>query len=103
MFLTADNHNNAVASLTGRNIVCGSPSYLFYHGLDYSTANTDAKRMLSSPGSSRGLFDKYNVDYVFIGPSEIYAGADKFWFDEYFDTVYSYGNAAIYKVRQEKE
>ena len=103
VFLTADNHNNAVASLTGRNIVCGSPSYLFYHGLDYSTANTDAKRMLSSPGSSRGLFDKYNVDYVFIGPSEIYAGADKFWFDEYFDTVYSYGNAAIYKVRQEKE
>ena len=103
VFLTADNHNNAVASLTGRNIVCGSPSYLFYHGLDYSRANYDAKQMLSSPGSSRALFDKYNVDYVFIGPSEIYSGADRSRFDEYFDMVYSYGNAAIYKVRQEKQ
>jgi uncharacterized membrane protein len=59
--------------------------------------------MLASPASSRALFDKYNVDYVFIGPSEIYSGADRSWFDEYFDMVYSYGNAAIYKVRQEKQ
>ena len=36
LFLTDDNHDNAVAVLTGRNIVCGSSSYLYFHGLDYT-------------------------------------------------------------------
>lgn len=35
VFLTDTRHNNEVASLAGRNVVCGSPSYLFYHGLPY--------------------------------------------------------------------
>ena len=35
-FLTYNNHNNCIAALTGRNIVCGSGSYLYFHGVDYS-------------------------------------------------------------------
>lgn len=34
--LTASNHNNPVACLTGRNIVCGAGTFLHYHGIDYS-------------------------------------------------------------------
>ena len=32
VFLTGDNHNNAVAALTGRSIVCGAETFLYYHG-----------------------------------------------------------------------
>lgn len=35
VFLTATNHNNPVPVLTGRNIVCGSSLYLFFHGVNY--------------------------------------------------------------------
>ena len=103
VILTADNHNNAPASLTGRNIVCGSPSYLYYHGLDYIRADQDAKNMLISPESSDELFGKYGVRYVFIGPSELYAGADRSWFEENSDKIFEYGNTAIYSLRQVKQ
>ena len=36
VFLTGNQHNNAVAALTGRDIVCGTGSYLYFHGIDYS-------------------------------------------------------------------
>jgi hypothetical protein len=35
-FLSDSNHNNVIACLTGRNIVCGSSLFLYYHGVDYS-------------------------------------------------------------------
>lgn len=47
LFLTASNHNNAVAALTGRSIFCGSPSYLFYHG--WTTAPALSLRSVFSP------------------------------------------------------
>ena len=33
VYLTGTRHNNEIASLSGRNIVCGADSFLYYHGL----------------------------------------------------------------------
>ena len=55
VFMTATNHNNAVAMLTGRSIVCGSPSFLYYHGLDYSTRELDLPE-------GRELLHKWGVE-----------------------------------------
>ena len=70
LFLTANQHNNAVASLTGRKIVCGSSIYLYYHGLDYQTQEHDARRMLASPETNWELFGDYGIDYVFLSSYE---------------------------------
>ena len=51
LFLTASNHNNAVAALSGRNILCGSSSYLFYHGLDYASRQVLAEKLLTDSES----------------------------------------------------
>ena len=32
----AAQHNNPVSSLAGRSLVCGTPTYLYFHGVDYS-------------------------------------------------------------------
>ena len=36
LFLTGTQHLNPVVSLAGRDIVCGSSLYVYYHGMDYA-------------------------------------------------------------------
>ena len=70
VFLTATNHNNAIASLTGRNIVCGSGTFLYYHGVDYQPAEADVKSMFENPEERETLLQKYNVKYIVLGAYE---------------------------------
>ena len=70
VFLTDDNHNNTVAALTGRNIVCGSPSYLYYHGLDYTGAQRDAQEMLTDAEAFERLRGEDRIGYVYFGSAE---------------------------------
>lgn len=70
IFLTDTNHNNTIASLTGRNIVCGSGSFLYYHGVDYQQAEQDVAEMYQNPSRRDELINKYNVSFVVLGPNE---------------------------------
>ncbi|MEZ4628211.1 MAG: hypothetical protein R2912_09075 [Eubacteriales bacterium] len=71
-FLTYNNHNNCIAALTGRNIVCGSGSYLFFHGVDYSAREQALPLLYEEPSTYFGAYSKqYDIDYVFIGSSEL--------------------------------
>ena len=70
VFLTSNNHNNAIASLTGRNIICGSSSFLYFHGLDYTEQEENLRLMFEDPTSRDDLLDHYNVAYIVIGPYE---------------------------------
>lgn len=97
--LTGDQHNNAVAALTGRDIVCGTGSYLYYHGIDYSAQREADRLMLSMPSESADLFEFYGVDYVYISDQERFNfSADVNWFEENFTRVYDEGGVAIYAV-----
>lgn len=70
VFLTSNNHNNAVSSLTGRNIVLGTDSYLYYHGLDTSQRYEDVQAMFTQSGALESLSARYDIDYVYIGSFE---------------------------------
>ena len=70
LFLTANNHNNTVASLTGRKIVCGSNLYLYYHGLDYTQQEADAFLMLAYPAECADLMASYGIDYIYLSDFE---------------------------------
>ncbi|MDD7404137.1 MAG: hypothetical protein SO170_01185 [Butyribacter sp.] len=72
LLLTATNHNNAVASLTGRNIVCGSSSFLYYHGVDYAQNEADVKTMYEDSEKRDALLEQYGVDYIVLGPNELF-------------------------------
>ncbi len=95
VFLTMDNHNNAVNVLGGRKIVCGSSLYLNFHGLDYENAQRDMFLMLENPEAYEYLFKKYGVDYVYISSHERrpdenrgYEGADEEAFMRLYPVVY---------------
>jgi len=99
LFLTADNHTNTVAVLTGRNILCGSGSYVYYHGLDYADEMRDQKAMLSSVESYEQLKDAKGIDYVFISFHERAVSnvlAD--YLEQTQKPVFTSGDVRIYKV-----
>ncbi len=99
VFLTGQQHNNAVAALAGRDIVCGTGSYLFFHGVDYSAQQRDARQMLERPGESGDLFKKYGVTYAYISNHERYDYAvDEAWFAEHGELVFAEGGTAIYAL-----
>ena len=99
LFLTASNHNNAVAVLTGRNIVCGSPSYLYYHGLDYSEMLERERLMLTDSDAFERYAADLGVDYVYIGYAErSLDGCREAYFREKYPAVFSSGGVTVYKI-----
>ena len=104
LVLTDSRHNNEVASLAGRDILCGSPSYLYYHGLDYTRQQEAARQMYEAPEASRNLFGAWGVDYVLV--SDFERGSyqvDEAGLAALFPKVYDDGSRALYQVRTEKE
>lgn len=100
VFLTANNHNNAIASLTGRSIVCGSGSFLYYHGIDTREREADLRSMYENPLGSAELFDKYNVSYIFIGNNELQQyGIDTEGIRQIADCIFDMNGVSLYALR----
>ncbi|HWR22615.1 MAG TPA: hypothetical protein VN366_03980 [Feifaniaceae bacterium] len=100
LFLTATNHNNAVSSLTGRNILCGTGSYLYYHGLDYETREQQVRLLFEQPEVCFGaLRETYGIDYVFVSNYERYTYEVDEGFFSRFPIVYENDTVTIYDVR----
>ena len=100
-FLTYNNHNNAVAVLTGRNIVCGSGSFLYYHGIDYQDREAALYDMFENPADNLDLFSEYGVDYIYISAYEtsVY-DIDWDYFLSHCKTIYNQDGIMILDVTQ---
>ena len=100
VFLTDDNHDNAVAVLTGRNIVCGSSSFLYFHGLDYTYRQRTAESMLTDPEAFEAHKEELDVDYVYMGYYEN-ALSDNIrpYLSEHYAEIYSRGGISVFDVR----
>lgn len=68
--LTDTRHNNEIASLTGRNIVCGSSSYLYFHGLPYQKYETLARYIYENPIDNANVIDELAIDYILVSDFE---------------------------------
>ncbi len=97
--LTDLRHNNEIACLAGRNIVCGSPSYLYYHGLNYQENALAVQAMYESPAASQGLFSRYQVDYMLVSDYERNSfQVDEQSLEEKYPCVYDDGCRKLYQV-----
>jgi hypothetical protein len=61
MFICYNNHNNAIACLTGRNIFVGSGTFLYSHDVGYA----DRQSALTSIFNDRDAFERYKEEYGF--------------------------------------
>lgn len=99
VFLTGTQHKNAVAALAGRSIICGSPSYLYFHGIDYSAAYYDLVQMMERPADSAALFEKYGVTHAYISPFERNTFAvDENWFAGHGTLAFAAGDICVYEL-----
>ena len=99
VFLTGGWHNNPVAALAGRKLVCGTGTYLHWHGVDYQRQQQAAQSMYEAPGVNLPLFDIYHVDYVYISNYERADYAiDEAFFRQNFPVCYQNGEVTVYAV-----
>jgi hypothetical protein len=100
-FLTYNNHNNCIAALTGRNIVCGSGSYLYFHGVDYSDREYALSLLYEQPEEYFSAYAKeYDIDYVLIGDHErANYEIDFDYFADHFTVFYQNDSVVIYSTK----
>ncbi len=96
--LIQSRHNNEVASLAGRDIVCGSDVFLIYHGFDTTQRKMDVKKMYEQPSQNLNLFTEYDVSYIVISNWERndYT-VDESFFQQQCELIFSDGDVQLYK------
>lgn len=104
VILTDTRHNNEIASLTGRNVVCGSPSYLFFHGLAYGKNQHAAEEIFRDPADSQGLVEELGVDYILVSDYERSSyQVDEEALDRLYSRVYDDGSRVLYQVTEQED
>ena len=96
--LTDTRHNNEVAALTGRNIVCGSDIYLYFHGISTSQRKEDVRMMYENPADNITLFGEYGVDYILVSSYERNYHIDYNWINSNCTKVFSLDGVELYKL-----
>ncbi len=92
LFLTGDQYDNPVCALGGRNIFCGTGSFLYYHSIDYWDRAQDQSRALSDPSRCLELCRNYGVNFIFLGDYEMsQCGADPAVFAQVMEPVFTDG------------
>ena len=101
VFLTGQQHINPVCSLAGRQIICGSDLYVFFHGLDYRTQAADCQNFLEYPADNARVLDAYGVDYIYVSDYERSEfDVDLDYIDEHYDLVFMNRDVRIYEVTE---
>ena len=99
LILTDTRHNNEIAALAGRNILCGSSSYLYFHGLPYPKWEYYARLLYEQPEENQDIFRECEVDYVLISDFERSTyEVDTVWYDRHFLKLFDDGVRVLYQV-----
>lgn len=102
LFLTAANyHTNPVSILTGRDILCGSDTFLYYHGIDYAERQEHVARMYAGGEDFERYAEQYGVDYVYIGEGERYLyQVDEAYFADNYPCIYDQDGISIFQITE---
>ena len=99
VFMTGQQHINPVCSLAGRQIICGSDLYVFFHGLNYSEEAYNCQRFYEDPQENVDILERYGVDYVYVSDYErADFDVDMASLDAMYDLVYENPDVRIYQV-----
>ena len=97
LFLTSDSHLTPVFSLAGRQILCGSGSFVFYHGMEYSAEYAAMKSLYETPSAEE--LQRWDVEYVlFDGNVFARFAADENWYAQRYPLWYENSSARIYQI-----
>lgn len=97
LFLTSDSHLTPVFSLAGRQILCGSGSFVYYHGMNYASEANAQRTLYEAPDET--VLYAWGIDYVVFDAS-VYASfqAQEYWYADRYELWYQNESARIYKI-----
>ena len=99
VFMTGQQHINPVCSLAGRQIICGSDLYVFFHGLNYSEEAYNCQRFYENPQENVDVLEDYGVHYIYVSDYErADFDVDLASLDAMYDLVYENPDVRIYQV-----
>lgn len=99
LFLTSDRYTTPVFALAGRRILCGSGSYVYYHGMDYSDEAAAMRMLYEFPDES--LLDAWGIDYVVFDASvSAEFAADESWYTARYPVWYENDSCRVYQVSE---
>ena len=102
VFLTGQHHLNPVCTLAGRQIICGSDLYVFFHGLNYFGKSYECQKFYENPEKNLSMLKRYGVDYIYVSYYEIKEfDVDLNALNELFEIVYENPEARIYAVGEQ--
>ena len=100
-FLTGTHHLNPIASIAGRDIVCGPDLWLYYHGLNTTERKVDIANFYANPVDNQSVLEKYDVEYILVSSYErTDYHVDKAGLESIADVVFSNWEGTIYKVKE---
>mgnify|MGYP000814987267 CR=1 FL=1 len=98
LFLTSDSHLTPVFALAGRRILCGSGSYVYYHGMDYADEYNAMRTLYETPDTV--TLQIWGVQYA-VFDSSVYsrfADANEEWYAQRYPLWYENGGCRVYKI-----
>ncbi len=97
LFLTSRSHLLPEASLAGRQVLCGSDIYLYYHGVDYTSERNAVQQLYEAPDEA--LLDAWGVDYVvFDANTAAQYAVDESWYAQRYPLCYQNASYRVYQV-----
>ncbi len=99
VFLTGRQHLNPVASLAGRQIICGSSLYVYFHGMHFEAQDAAVREMYETP--TEELLHTWNVDYVMYSSYERndYQNHED-WYAQRYPVWFRQGEYTIYQITE---
>lgn len=97
LFLTSDRHTTPAFALAGRRILCGSSSYVYYHGMDYADESSAMRLLYEAPDES--TLDAWGIDYVVFDASvQSEFAADEAWYAARYPVWYQNESCRVYQI-----
>jgi len=99
-FVTADNHDHWLPTLTGRKTVMGYKGWLWTYGMDYSKQAEAVESVFKGGAETETAMEEYGIDYVVIGPLEraLSFEVNEKFFEEKYRVVFENNETKIYSV-----
>ena len=99
-FAVSFQHNHPVPVMAGRRVVMSYPGWLFAFGVSYQERERDVRAIYALAPDTAALVQKYDVDYVVIGPGEEQEFTPNLvLFRSRYPRIINTGSYEIFKVR----
>jgi hypothetical protein len=99
IWLTGDQHNHWLFTMTGRQPVMAYRGWLWTHGYNYRPQESAVSKLYTQPQNNLSLIKQYDIEYVVIGPHEknVWKANEQAWSD-LFPVVHQSSTTRIFRT-----